>query len=84
MKICNCTLPYINPNACDHCSNNPYKNWTDNLRPPLGVMPKWLCNEKRIQEITRALNEYANFDIPGNKKSMLEWAKELVKLLEEG
>ena len=22
MRTCHCTLPYINPNACDNCPNN--------------------------------------------------------------
>lgn len=92
MEICNCTLPSINPKACDHCSNNPYKNWPNNLKPlnesivkpPLGVMPKWLHTEKRIQDLTRALNDYAIHGIKDNKALMLEWAKELTDLLKEG
>jgi hypothetical protein len=24
MKICNCTLPYLNPNACENCINQNY------------------------------------------------------------
>jgi hypothetical protein len=49
---------------------------------PLGVMPKRVYNEKRVQELTRALNDYANYNIKANKELMLEWTKELTELLE--
>lgn len=99
MNVCKstCMLPSINPKACDHCSINlAYKNTMLKLfpnhlkqpenivKPPLGVMPRWLHNEKRIQDLTRALNDYAIHSIKDNKALMLEWTKELTELLEEG
>ncbi len=43
-------------------------------KPPLGVMPKDIWIEKRIQELSRAIHEYTN---QGLNENIGEWINEL-------
>lgn len=53
-----------------------------NVKPPLGVTPEYIYEEKRIRELTRAINDYSNFNIKNNKDILIQWSKELIKRLE--
>ena len=46
-------------------------------KPPLGIMPKWLHDEKRMYEIIKAVARYgeANMPVP------FEWMEELESLI---
>ncbi|NLD49891.1 MAG: hypothetical protein GX660_22335 [Clostridiaceae bacterium] len=81
MKICNC-IKEIEMKSFTKEEAEKYEDSLNKLFKPLGVMPKRLHYEKRIQELTRALNDYANYNIKANKELMLEWTKELTELLE--
>ena len=53
------------------------------IKPPLGVTPKYIFEIQRIQNLTRALYEYAHFNPSDmNYSSMLDWTKELFERLE--
>ena len=53
-------------------------------KPPLGVMPKYIFEEKRIQDLCRALYEYAEYKIDKQTaESMREWSIELEERLFE-
>ena len=56
-------------------------NKVENIKLPLGVMPKYIYEEQRIQDICRALYEYSNYDTIKEKQIMLEWSEELVQRL---
>lgn len=45
--------------------------------PPLGLCPRWVVTEHRIQEIKDAINRYINEDKP----VPVEWIEELRELL---
>jgi hypothetical protein len=47
--------------------------------PPIGVTPKWLMDEKRIAELSRAIKEYAD----GFFEIRTEWVEEYNKLISE-
>ena len=49
-------------------------------KPPLGVMPKIIWIEKRICELTRAIDEYCQI---GEYSTVKKWVKELDELLEK-
>lgn len=51
-------------------------------KPPLGVVPKYIYELKRIQEICRALYEYSYYkNSIHNYKLMIEWSEELTDRL---
>lgn len=52
-----------------HIAFSPLKECT---KPPLGVMPNWLHNERRAEDLKAAINRYidANCEIP------TEWIEE--------
>jgi hypothetical protein len=52
------------------------------IKPPLGIMPKYIYEIKRIQDIVRALNDYTQYDVIDNIDIMIEWSKELTERLE--
>jgi hypothetical protein len=52
----------------------------ETIKPPLGVMPKEIWKEKRIQELCRALYERSYYKLD---PSMLKWTHELYELLGE-
>lgn len=52
----------------------------DGKKPPLGVMPARIWRIKRIQDITRAINEYAESE---NPSTAIQWCNELKQLLTE-
>lgn len=82
MQICNCSLT---PEACKTCKNNinakatyilpPY--FEINIKPPVGVIPKQIWIEKRIEELQRAIKEYAEAGLKINE----DWVTELNKYL---
>ncbi len=44
MQACNCTLPYMNPNACDNCPNNkPYSNENLFKFEYYQTLKSWVC-----------------------------------------
>jgi hypothetical protein len=47
-------------------------------KPPLGVIPQKIWKEHRIQELTRAIYEYASL---GNYILIMPWVEELRELL---
>ena len=49
-----------------------------NNKPPIGIMPRWLHDEKRAMEIKEAIRRYqaADYPIP------IEWVEELKDLYE--
>jgi hypothetical protein len=47
-------------------------------KPPLGVIPQKIWKEHRIQELTRAIYEYASV---GNYILIMPWVEELRELL---
>jgi predicted ATP-dependent serine protease len=53
---------------------------TEYIKPPLGVMPRYIHEEQRIKDICRALNDYAQqrFD----EVLLHTWATELCDRLE--
>jgi len=57
-------------------------------KPPLGVMPKEIYEITRIQDITRALYDYAyDEEIMKHLDPMIKWSKELsdrLNLLKQG
>ncbi|MBY8912110.1 hypothetical protein KY305_04990 [Bacillus sp. YC2] len=52
-----------------HCTFRPLKKCTE---PPLGVIPNWLHNERRAEDLKAAINRYidTNCEIPA------EWVEE--------
>lgn len=56
---------------------------TKDSKPPLEVMPKHIYKIHRVQELTRALNDYANSDLLINYYDlMIQWSNELIERLE--
>lgn len=54
-----------------------------NQKPPLGITPKYIYEIHRVQEICRALNDYAQSDLLINYYDlMLEWTDELKEKLD--
>jgi len=55
MYTCCCTLPYINPDACKYCSNNPYKDGDFEYTP--------LANTFNIEDLKRfeTVEEFLEF-----------------------
>ena len=54
------------------------------IKPPLGVMPKSIHKELRIQELCRALYEYSIYHPIESKADFMSiWAEELHELLTE-
>lgn len=45
-------------------------------KPPLGIMPKWLADEKRLKELGEAMDRYRQ----GNKELPQEWVDEFNEL----
>lgn len=45
--------------------------------PPLGLMPKWLHDERRMREILDAMERYATAQMP----APVEWISELRDLI---
>lgn len=41
-------------------------------KPPLGIKPKWLCDELRLNEIKEGINRYLSTSCP----IPIEWIKE--------
>ena len=58
------------------------KNFKSVQKPPIGVMPNRIYEMNRIRDLTRALYEYAQYDIKNNTAIMLEWVEELTLRLE--
>jgi len=48
------------------------------MKPPVGVIPRKLWLETRIQDLVRAINEYTQ---AGIREPVAEWSKELVELI---
>lgn len=50
----------------------------ENKKPPIGITPRWLLDEKRAKEIQEAIYRYkaADYPIP------IEWVEELKDLYE--
>lgn len=48
------------------------------IKPPLGVMPKYIWEEKRIQELSRATKEYSEC---GMINKTTAWVEELHELI---
>ena len=46
-------------------------------KPPIGVMPEVLHEEIRMQELSRAINDYMNFNAIKNINVLRQWTKEL-------
>lgn len=59
--------------------NGEYQS-NDAVRPPLGVTPRFIWIEKRIDDLARAIHEYAEF---GRYEPIPKWTKELNELLVE-
>lgn len=57
---------------------NHFKGYEE--KPPLGVMPKYIWNRKRLSELKRAIQEYTqkNLMVP------IEWVEEYNELLNGG
>lgn len=52
-------------------------------KPPLGVSPKYIYELQRIQNLSRAIHEYAFHEkSEKNYKLMLEWSNELTERIE--
>lgn len=53
-------------------------------QPPLGVMPKYLYELKRIQELCRSLHEYTTYYGYTNAPydTLISWSKEVIERLE--
>ena len=49
------------------------------VKPPIGLTPRWLLKEKRIQDILDAIHRY----VAVNKKIPLEWIVEYNELAKE-
>jgi hypothetical protein len=74
-----------------NCIVKEFKGWEEFERiekreakpkPPLGVMPKYLYEEKRIMDLCRALYEYSQYKIDEDTtKSMTDWTIELCERL---
>lgn len=47
------------------------------VKPPLGLRPKWLSDEQRLEEILAASERY----IEANKELPQEWMIELIELV---
>jgi len=58
----------------------PAKEADDIIKPPIGVMPKWLWQKQRAKELLDAINRY----VAANKEPKLEWIEELYELKEWG
>ena len=54
-------------------SNERMHGMQDNKKHPIGIMPKWAYEEKRIFEILEAMKRYSEEDI----SVPIEWVKEL-------
>ena len=50
-------------------------------KPPIRVMPKNLYEHKRIQDLCRALYDYAYF-YSDKHSIMLEWCREIIERVE--
>ena len=60
-----------------------FEGWDETVeKPPLGVMPKYIFEEKRIMDLCRALYEYSQYKIDKDTvKSMTDWTIELCERL---
>lgn len=48
--------------------------------PPLGVMPRWLWEERRIMELSRAINRHIENDRLMMHRALIEeWTKEMLE-----
>ena len=51
-------------------------------KPPLGVTPRIIFEEMRMQDLCRALYEYSSYDLKlEHYESMIDWAEELLDRL---
>jgi hypothetical protein len=48
------------------------------MKPPVGVIPRKLWLETRIQDLVRAINEYTQ---AGIREPVYEWSKEMIELI---
>ena len=46
------------------------------IKPPLGLRPRWLAEEQRMQEIAEAIFRYSNHNLP----VPAHWSEELARL----
>jgi hypothetical protein len=67
-------VSFINKEDCEIIK----EDMSEFVKPPLGVMPKYIYEEKRIQDICRALYEYSLYDA---KNINTEWIVELLERL---
>ena len=70
----------------EECIKEKYKDVKPKQKPkpPLGVTPKNIFEMIRVQDLTRALQDYAHNDTSiNNYELMLGWAEELVERLED-
>jgi len=68
MRICNCTLPYTNPKACENCPNNIdydrsqnwdgywYEYWEDPIKTPIKYVPTYAPN--KVKRTTKTIEKY--------------------------
>ena len=69
MKICNCTLPYTNPEACDYCSNN-----TDRRVTVGGVERAKTINKQDLDDLFEWVIDYTlkynDYSLDDTEKSL--------------
>ena len=51
---------------------------------PLGVIPKYIHEMKRMQELSEAINRYTHYHDGTQNELILEWIYELKNMLEDG
>ena len=72
MQACNCTLPYMNPDACKNCTNNTQwntypinpKDWT--------YIPMTYPNKKIVETWEKNLHTIVETDGYGYEKTIIE------------